>query len=281
MADIFLSYSQKNRKRARVLFHALEAAGFDVWMDHRLKGSDSYYKETQRELDLARCVLVVWSKTSVESDWVLSEASAGLTQKKLVSVRIDNVLPPGNLAMQDVLDFQDCLHKHGHETWQRLVERVSDVVNTSPAVPLKRFRSYAIRKRLLRMLEWAGTTIITTGMIFLILAAFDIPPFNRALPLNPSVRVSLSSEDQSCGPASETLFEGTMRISVSADMKPPRASILLRALQSNEESYIFFFGPPSEREVSIDGQTYVIRYVSAEGDCRTFQVTRISSRNSE
>ena len=84
MADVFLSYSRKDLRRARPVINALEAAGLSVWWDRRLIGGSEFSKEIRDELDKAAAVVALWSSRSVESPWVLDEAGRGRDSGRLV-----------------------------------------------------------------------------------------------------------------------------------------------------------------------------------------------------
>ena len=61
---------------------------------YRIDPGQSFDSEIERELGAASCVLVVWSNTSVESDWVREEADDGLKRDILVPVQIDDCTIP-------------------------------------------------------------------------------------------------------------------------------------------------------------------------------------------
>ena len=82
--DVFVSYSAADRERVRAFVAALEAANLKVWWDSRIAPGAGFDAEIQAALDNARCVLVVWSHSSVDSEWVITEASEGMERGVLV-----------------------------------------------------------------------------------------------------------------------------------------------------------------------------------------------------
>ena len=94
MADIFLSYKREDVERAQPLVAVLEACGWNVFWDPQILTGQGWEAVLARELDAARCVVVLWSARSVESDWVLREARAGAARGILVPVLIERVAPP-------------------------------------------------------------------------------------------------------------------------------------------------------------------------------------------
>ncbi len=98
MADIFVSYSKSDRALCARLAACLEAQGYTVWWDKSLKAGDEFRDEIVKELAKARAVIVIWTKTSVASDWVRSEAGRAKADGKLIPVRTSDIdyktIPP-------------------------------------------------------------------------------------------------------------------------------------------------------------------------------------------
>lgn len=89
--DVFLSYAHEDRPRAKELAQAIAERGWTVWWDKRIRPGDSFSRVIQRNLDVSKCVLVLWSTHSVESEWVEVEASDAKGRGKLIPVLIDDV----------------------------------------------------------------------------------------------------------------------------------------------------------------------------------------------
>jgi formylglycine-generating enzyme required for sulfatase activity len=94
MADIFISYAHEDQEKARRLAEALAGQGWSVWWDTRLKAGEVWDEVIERELDAARCIVVLWSRMSVGRHWVRVEASEGLERQILVPAFIEDVRPP-------------------------------------------------------------------------------------------------------------------------------------------------------------------------------------------
>ena len=94
MADVFVSYATEDRERVKPVVETIERAGFSVWWDRRIAPGAGFDAVIQDALDKARCVLVIWSKHSVTSEWVITEASDGLERGILVPISIDAARPP-------------------------------------------------------------------------------------------------------------------------------------------------------------------------------------------
>lgn len=74
MADIFMSYAKGDRDRARVLAESIERHGWSVWWDRKIPLGTSWDHVIEQQVDAARCIIVLWSKDSIASDWVKTEA---------------------------------------------------------------------------------------------------------------------------------------------------------------------------------------------------------------
>src|SRR5438045_2521708 len=94
MADIFVSYSSKDRERVKPVVDKLIQQGWSIWWDRKIPLGKTFDQVIEEELDAARCVLVIWSKESVKSKWVRSEAREGEQRQILIPVLIDDVVIP-------------------------------------------------------------------------------------------------------------------------------------------------------------------------------------------
>ena len=94
MASIFLSYARDDSARAGRVASALESAGHRVWWDRNIHAGARFSAEIAAELNAAELVVVLWSRSSVESPWVHDEAAAARDSGRLVPVLIEPVEPP-------------------------------------------------------------------------------------------------------------------------------------------------------------------------------------------
>ena len=90
MHDIFLSYASEDRTRASQLADALGKQGWEVWWDRTILPGKTFDRVIESELNAATCVIVLWSKTSVESRWVRAEAGDALDKGRLIPVLLED-----------------------------------------------------------------------------------------------------------------------------------------------------------------------------------------------
>jgi len=94
MSDIFISYAKEDLQWIRSLVEALEAQGWSVFWDRTIPSGKTWREFIGKGLRDARCVVVAWSKTSIESEWVQEEADEGRERGILHPILIDDVRPP-------------------------------------------------------------------------------------------------------------------------------------------------------------------------------------------
>ncbi len=133
MSDIFLSYAREDRETAEALAAAFKKRGWSVWWDREiLTGNFSF--QIEEALAAAKCVVVLWSKDSVKSEWVRNEATEGSSRGVLVPVRIARVKVPlafSGLQTPDLIDWRGDVHAPGFED----VCRAIDATVGRPSIP--------------------------------------------------------------------------------------------------------------------------------------------------
>ena len=133
MTDVFLSYSRADRPVAEAIARELQRLGVDVWWDHDLLGGDDYRRRISDILTRVAAAIVIWSRRSVESQWVISEAAAARERRVLVPVTIDGQELP--------IDFRG-LHTTDLVSWVP-GDRLPDILLKALADRLGRELSYA------------------------------------------------------------------------------------------------------------------------------------------
>ena len=102
-----MSYASEDRPRGEEFARALEGQGWTVFWDRTIPIGKTWRETIGRELSEARCVIVLWSKTSIDSNWVQEEADDGRRRGVLVPVLIDKVVPPIGFRSVQAADLAD------------------------------------------------------------------------------------------------------------------------------------------------------------------------------
>jgi len=116
MAEVFISYSRRDLERVRPIVGAIEDAEYSVFWDRDVPPGLTWRQYIGNALEEAKCVIVVWSKNSIESDWVIEEADSARQRRILVPLTIEHVVPPlGFRAIQheDLSEWQGELNHRG------------------------------------------------------------------------------------------------------------------------------------------------------------------------
>ena len=92
--DVFLSYASPDREHAARLAATLARAGYQVWWDRTIPPGRVFDEVIQEAIEAAHCMVVLWSRESVKSNWVKTEAAEGAARRRLVPVLLENVAPP-------------------------------------------------------------------------------------------------------------------------------------------------------------------------------------------
>lgn len=92
--DLFISYSHKDQAIAETLASTLRQLGWTVWKDQRLTTGNDFTKEIETQLEHAKLLVVLWSSSSVESDWVKKEAGIGVSRGIYFPVLVEHTILP-------------------------------------------------------------------------------------------------------------------------------------------------------------------------------------------
>jgi TIR domain len=158
VADVFISYSSRNRTQAASVAHALEALGLDVWWDRELVVGQAYDQIIEKQLDSSGCVVVLWSAEAVDSEWVRNEAAAGLQRGVLVPANLDGVKLPLEFRRRQTADLSAWAGDVQHEGFQSLHRAIANTLKGRPVAGTAPAASVA-RASKIKTLAWVGTPI--------------------------------------------------------------------------------------------------------------------------
>ncbi len=131
MSDIFLSYAREDHHQAKALAQALEKHGWSVWWDTSIPAGRVFDEVIEEAIGAARCVVVLWSRHSVGSRWVKSEAAEGANRGALVPVLLEDVRIP--LAFRRIQTADLTGWKVNDAPPAKLIADIGRVLDTPPA----------------------------------------------------------------------------------------------------------------------------------------------------
>ena len=132
MADIFLSYASGDRVKAGTLASLLTTAGWTVWWDREAKGGEEWERRIEQELQSARCVVVLWTRRSLASEWVLREARAARPLGTLLPVLLEPVTPPQDLGEVHATALTAWLGEERSFELRPFIERLAAILGSTP-----------------------------------------------------------------------------------------------------------------------------------------------------
>ncbi len=134
-ADIFISYASEDRAEAEKLARRLESFGWTTWWDRRIPPGQDYAKVIENALNTARCVIVLWSRDSAASRWVVNEAGAAADRGILVPALIAQTDIPFEFRRIQAADLIGWEPSAQSESFNQLVDAVAAALKAPPPVP--------------------------------------------------------------------------------------------------------------------------------------------------
>ena len=129
MADIFISYSRKDRDRSTAISEALKALKVSVWFDTGIGAGSSFDREIEREIEAAKALLVLWSEESVESDWVRNEARTGKERSSLIAVQLRECQLPLEFRSVQAEVLPEGVEGTDNSVWLGILERIGELLD--------------------------------------------------------------------------------------------------------------------------------------------------------
>lgn len=128
MPDIFISYAREDREHAKLVAEKLQHHGWEVWWDRDILPGKAFDKVIAEALDASKCVVVLWTSNSVESDWVKEEAAVALERGVLVPVLIEEVQIPLGFRRIEAAILTDWDPTASHVEFEQVVESITEII---------------------------------------------------------------------------------------------------------------------------------------------------------
>ncbi|HEX8251459.1 MAG TPA: toll/interleukin-1 receptor domain-containing protein, partial [Pyrinomonadaceae bacterium] len=136
MNDIFISYSREDLNKVEPIISLFEQRNWSVFWDRKIPPGKSFDEVIEKALEDAKCIIVIWSKNSVQSRWVRNEAIEGLNREIVVPVLIDDDIQlPFQFRNVQSVHLMDWDGKLGHPGINILLGAVESLVPNNWETP--------------------------------------------------------------------------------------------------------------------------------------------------
>lgn len=125
---LFISYSHEDKPVAKRVAEALTERGYDVFWDAKIPPGMTFDTYIFENLQGSNAVVVLWSKHSVDSDYVKEEAEYAKNRRMLVPLNVDGTdLPFGFTRIQatDISGWHGGIQDGG---WQNVVDSIEAIL---------------------------------------------------------------------------------------------------------------------------------------------------------
>jgi TolB-like protein/tetratricopeptide (TPR) repeat protein len=164
--SVFFSYSREDRAKAVPIIQLIEQAGFAVWWDGLLEGGERFSRATEDALDRAQAVVVLWSKSSIDSHWVRDEATRGRDRRILIPLSLDGSEPPLGFGQFQVVDLSRAKIAPQDNEIQRMIHATAALHgdNSTPIIPRSVPAARAVGRRT-AIAAGSAAIVLASGLI--------------------------------------------------------------------------------------------------------------------
>ena len=133
--DIFISYAREDQPRVEAVVRLFERTGWSVFWDIEIPPGETWRSWITRHLEGARAVVVAWSLTSIESEWVLEEADeTKRARKPIFPIILDKeILPPIGHRQTQAANFSAWSGRTDDPVALILLKQLTKVLGSPPA----------------------------------------------------------------------------------------------------------------------------------------------------
>jgi hypothetical protein len=266
MSDIFISYARADKDRAELLAEAFSRQGWSVWWDREIPPGKSFDETIENALNSARCVIVLWSKDSVSSRWVKTEAAEGAERGILVPALIEKVQIPLEFKRIEAADLSDWQGDSSHSEFDQLLKTVANILGSSAPIQIKQTLTHTN----LRSRHWwktmpgvlAATAGVITAVAGLIVVLYQVKSFDGETQ-NRTESTPLKTEAAPVLPRPAPPAMGDQAPSVAEPAPSTRSQSSVINLLSTENSGQVIVATNERWHYAIDGDEKNWHYIDA------------------
>jgi hypothetical protein len=131
VSDVFLSYASADRERAVAIAELVRLGGYSVWWDRTIPPGRVFDEVLQEAIGTAGCIVVLWSRASVASNWVKTEAAEGATRQILVPALLEDVPIPIEFRRIQAANLQGWTSNPDDPEFQRLMQSIGRLLHSA------------------------------------------------------------------------------------------------------------------------------------------------------
>jgi hypothetical protein len=135
----------EERELVEPIAQRLGALGLDVWFDQKVRAGERWDAAIDERLKSARAVIVCWSRRSVQSPWVLWEATYAQQAGVMAPVFLELCTAPGPLSFVQGAQLADWRGQAGHQGWLKLLAEVERLLRRTDLISQEEQRAAAER----------------------------------------------------------------------------------------------------------------------------------------
>jgi hypothetical protein len=135
VSQIFISYASEDTPFARQLATAFIDEGWSVWWDKQIPPGMDYAQVIEQAVNDAHCIVVLWSRNSISSRWVHTEAAVGADRQIVATVTIDDTPAeqiPFEFRRLQAVDLSDWRPGGTHAGYAALTNRIRSILDEPP-----------------------------------------------------------------------------------------------------------------------------------------------------
>jgi len=106
-----------------------------VWWDRKIVTGQSYDQVIEGALAEAKCVVVLWSGHSVDSEWVRNEATVALERRVMVPATLDGTAPPLAFSRRQTANLTDWDGDPAHAGFRALCDGIAAAIGANAPAP--------------------------------------------------------------------------------------------------------------------------------------------------
>jgi hypothetical protein len=126
---LFISYSHEDKPVAQQVAEALSQRGYDVFWDAKIPPGTTFDTYIFENLKGSNAVIVLWSKHSIDSDYVKEEAEYAKNRRMLVPLNIDGTDLPFGFTRIQATDISGWHGAAQEGRWETVVNSIEAILS--------------------------------------------------------------------------------------------------------------------------------------------------------